>query len=149
MNEIEQFKQDIDLLEVRFGKENKAAIDTAMNVYIKNDSRVPVYRQIMKESHIRTFGTVVNKSAAHKQDSQTPPDGVTFINDSAFKNNKFTNIVIPSSVKETGEAVFSYCALTSVIFGGGIETISRRVFTNNKITEVVPKLTGVWNNLSF
>jgi len=37
MNETEQLKQEIpELLETKFGKENKAAIDTAMNVYMKN-----------------------------------------------------------------------------------------------------------------
>jgi len=64
------------------------------------------------------------------------PDTITSIGNSAFYNNKLTNIddIIPDSVKKIGNNAFANNQLTSVKISAGVEIIGNDAFAGNRIT---------------
>ena len=64
------------------------------------------------------------------------PDGVTFIGESAFHNNKLTKLKLPKNLEKIAMYAFSANQLTHVEFPEGLTEIWMGAFNRNLLTEV-------------
>lgn len=65
------------------------------------------------------------------------PSNINSIGDNAFRVQKFTSVIIPSSVVNIGEYAFWSNNLTSVTLENGIESIGANAFSSNQITDII------------
>lgn len=56
------------------------------------------------------------------------PETVTDIDDEVFSYCRLHNVIIPDSVKSIGENAFSHCPLDSIKIPGSVETIGKNAF---------------------
>ena len=64
------------------------------------------------------------------------PEGVTTIEEAAFRDNQLTSVNIPESVTSIGTAAFSFNQLTSVTIPANLTSIEDDVFYYNQLTNV-------------
>lgn len=90
------------------------------------------------------------------------PEGVSYIGKCAFKNTVITDIAIPSSVSEIGDAALAsnslntitvsennnnYCTLDGVLYNKGLSTLVKAPVTIENCT--IPESVSVINNYAF
>jgi len=101
------------------------------------------------ESEIKKHNALVAASTGFMMDGSTLvkyignetfvtiPEGVTHINEDAFRDKQLTGVIIPGSVISIDSAAFMNNQLTSINFPGSVISIGNWAFHGNKLTNVV------------
>lgn len=144
---IQQFRNDtvatitVDTANKYYDSRNNcnAVMETATDILIvgcKNtvipDETTQIYNSAFLLSSWMSGGTAVI------------PEGVTNIHNFAFDSAKFTNLILPSTLKSIGYGAFQKSSVAETIFPNGLLHLNEYAFYNTQLTKVVIPETVVW-----
>ncbi len=95
---------------------------------------------IVIPSTIQGKPVVEMNNTAFRRDGLTSvviPSSITTISNYAFAYNQLASVTIPNSVTTINKGAFEYNKLTSIMIPNSVTTIGQSAFTHNKLTSIV------------